>query len=225
MKPLDPPAFLPETVLGAYAQGFFPMADTLDPDTIIWFNPPRRAIMPIEGLHIPRKLRALALKSPFEIRVDTAFDAVIAACAAPTESRTSTWINDDIRQIFSTLHQIGYAHSVESWQDGKLVGGVYGLALGGAFCGESMFSRTSNASKIALIHLCARLSAAGFTLLDCQMLNDHTARFGAYEIAKTAYLPLLTAALQKPCDFLLTARNPSETALIEEFLKKNLTIS
>lgn len=225
MKPLDPPILLPETVLGAYAQGFFPMADTLDPDAITWFNPPHRAIMPIEGLRLPRKLRALALKMPFEIRINTAFDAVIAACAAPTEQRPSTWINDDIRHIFSTMHRIGFAHSIECWQSGMLVGGVYGMALGSAFCGESMFSRVSNASKIALIHLCARLSAAGFTLLDCQLLNDHTARFGAYEIPKAEYLRQLTAALQTPCDFNLSGSNPPESALLREFIKKNLTIS
>ena len=201
------------------------MADTLEPDSITWFNPPRRAVMPIEGMHIPRKLRRLALKNPFEVRIDTAFDAVIAACAAPAERRPSTWINDDIISIFSVLHRIGFAHSVECWRDGVLEGGVYGLALGGAFCAESMFSRASGASKIALLHLCARLSAAGFTLLDCQLLNDHTARFGAYEISRAAYLPLLNAALQNSCDFSLTGRNPPESALLAEFLKKNLTIS
>ena len=124
MKPLPPPALLPEIVLNAYAHGFFPMADSLDKTAMSWFNPPQRAVLPIRGVRIPRSLRQLIRKKPFEIKVDTAFDAVIEACAAPTDDRPDTWLNDDIIGIFKTLHRAGFAHSVECWQDGKLAGGL-----------------------------------------------------------------------------------------------------
>jgi leucyl/phenylalanyl-tRNA--protein transferase len=204
------------------------MADHEDADEIRWWNPQERAILPIRGLHVPKSLRRVVLKSPFEIRIDTAFPAVIAACAA---GHGPTWLNAAIKDTFIGLHRAGFAHSVECWESGTLVGGVYGLAIGGAFCGESMFSRQTNASKVALVHLAARLAAGGFTLLDAQILNDHTARFGAYEVPRTTYLEDLQQAIQTPADFLL-AQKPgiSERSLIhwflnEENLKKNLTIS
>lgn len=230
MNTTAPLILTPDLVLRAYAQGFFPMAGNDDPDEIHWFNPPHRAVLPIGAVKISRSLHRLLKKKPFEIKVDTAFDAVIDACAAATPNRPSTWINDEIRAMFKALHRAGFAHSVECWQGDSpgsesLVGGLYGLTLGSAFCGESMFSTVSGASKIALIHLCARLHRGGFTLLDCQLLNDYTAQFGAYEIAKDAYLDRLSLALTGPGDFALTGQNCTELSLIDDFLKNTLTIS
>lgn len=222
---MNSPALTPDLVLNAYAQGFFPMASNEDQDEIHWFNPPDRAVLPFAQVKISRSLHQLIKKKPFEIKVDTAFDQVIEACAAATADRPSTWINTEIMNIFKTLHRAGFAHSVECWQGDSLVGGLYGLTLGSAFCGESMFSRESGASKIALIHLCARLDSAGFTLLDCQILNDYTAQFGAYEIPKDTYLQQLSSAIKKPGNFALKGQETAESILIDDFLKKALTIS
>lgn len=220
------PPLTPDLLLRAYMQGYFPMAnDPEDPAQINWYNPPDRAILPIREIRIPRSLRQLIRKKPFEIKVDTAFDRVIEACAAATPGRPTTWLNDEIMILFKILHRAGFAHSVECWQGDSLVGGLYGLTLGAAFCGESMFSRVSNASKLALIHLCARLDAGGFTLLDCQLLNDYTAQFGAYEIPKENYLIRLNDALKQPGNFALRGQETTELALIDDFLKKALTIS
>ncbi len=225
MNTPTPPILTPDMVLKAYAQGYFPMASNEDPDEIHWFNPPHRAVLPIQAVKISRSLHQLLKKKPFEIKVDTAFDQVIEACATATPERPSTWINDEITNIFKTLHRAGFAHSVECWQGDSLVGGLYGLTLGSAFCGESMFSRVSGASKIALIHLCARLDSAGFTLLDCQLLNDYTAQFGAYEIPKATYLEQLSIAIQQPGNFPLKGLKGAESSIIDDFLKKALTIS
>lgn len=197
-------------VLEFYAAGYFPMAFCTDDTEIRWYNPEERAILPIAGLHVPRKLRRLVLRHPYEIRVDTAFAEVIAACG---ENRDSFWLNRTIRDLFIALHRAGYAHSVECWtRGGTLAGGVYGLALGGAFCAESMFSRESNASKVALVHLCARLAAGGFTLLDAQIYNEHTGQFGAYDIPREDYLRRLGRALRLPADFAVSA-SPEDLVL------------
>lgn len=214
------PSLTPEMVLNAYAQGFFPMSSSENPKETAWFNPPMRAILPLDALHISRKLRRFAARHPFEVTIDTAFQAVIDGCAAPTPSRPDTWINPEIKGIFQMMHEAGYAHSVEIWQDNQLVGGIYGLALNAAFCAESMFSRVSGASKIALLHLCARLSAGGFRLLDCQILNDHTARFGAYEITQDEYLTRLHQALQNPADF--RAAGTDERIIMTKYIKETL---
>lgn len=214
------PSLTPDMVLNAYAQGFFPMSSGENPQETAWFNPPMRAILPLDSLHISRKLRRFAARHPFSVTIDTAFQAVIEGCAEPTPQRPDTWINQEIKGIFQTMHNAGYAHSIEIWMDNQLVGGIYGLALNAAFCAESMFSRVSGASKIALLHLCARLSAGGFQLLDCQILNDHTARFGAYEITQAEYLTHLHRALEIPADF--SAAGASEDTIMTKYIKETL---
>lgn len=212
-----------------YAAGFFPMADHDDPDAILWHNPDQRAILPIRDLHVSKSLRRAVLKHPYGIRIDHDFPQVIRACAV---NREFSWLNPAIQEAFIDLHRTGYAHSVECWTaDGRLAGGIYGLALGSVFCGESMFSREPGASKIALVHLCARLSAGGFTLFDSQIYNDHTGQFGAHDISRAAYMERLQNALHTKADFHLSG-NPQISAenLVSQFLsaeniKKNLTIS
>ena len=198
------------------------MADTQNPALTGWVNPPVRAVLPFRRLQISRSLKRTALRFPFEIKVDHDFERVIRTCAEPTPTRPQTWINEEIIQLFLMLHRAGYAHSVECrTPDGEFAGGLYGVALGAAFCGESMVSRVSEASKVALLHLCARLDRAGFDLLDCQLLNPHTAQFGAHEIRAADYLAQLHQALEKPSDFCLSKDYPvDEKALLVDFLKK-----
>jgi leucyl/phenylalanyl-tRNA--protein transferase len=186
----------PQLVLHAYQVGAFPMAD---PDGDIgWYSPDPRCIFPLERFHVPRTVRQTVARGVFEVRVDTAFDQVIAACADRPEG---TWISDDIMAVYRTLHRRGYAHSVECWQSAELAGGLYGVALGGAFFGESMFTRISNASKVALVALVERLRARGFALLDTQWITPHLARFGAVEIPRREYVRRLRAALALACRF------------------------
>lgn len=185
----------PEILLNAYAAGYFPMAESRHESELYWFNPPRRGIIPLDGFHTPRKLARLVKQKPFEIRIDTAFDAVMRNCAQPRPNHPDSWINSRILILYGKLHRMGYAHSVECWQEKRLVGGVYGVSLGGAFFGESMFSKVPNASKVALVHLVARLRAAGYQLFDTQFVNDHLKQFGVIEIRKKDYLALLEKAL------------------------------
>ena len=186
----------PELVLRAYRAGVFPMAD---PDGEIgWYSPDPRCIFPLDRFHVPRTVRQAVQREVFEIRINTAFDALIAACADRPEG---TWISDKIMAVYRTLHRRGYAHSVESWQGAELAGGLYGVALGGGFFGESMFTRVSNASKVALAALAERLRARGFVLLDTQWSTPHLARFGAVEIPRREYLRRLRAALALSCRF------------------------
>lgn len=205
-----------DDVLRAYSYGLFPMAESAQDPEIHWYDPPMRCQLPLENLHVPRRLRETALKMPFEIRVDSDFAGVVAGCAEATPKRPGTWINEGIRDLFVRLYEAGHAHSVECWKDGLLVGGVYGLALGGAFSGESMFSRKPNASKIALIHLCARLRRGGFTILDAQFTNPHLLQFGAYEIPRSEYLSRLHRALAKKVNFQLAG--VPEESLLREYL-------
>lgn len=209
-----------DDVLRAYAMGLFPMAESRDDDAFWWFDPPRRGQLDIAGLHIPARLRKSVLKAPYDIRIDTAFTAVIDACAQARPAQAETWINKPIRDIFIALHKAGFAHSVEAWRGDALVGGLYGLALGGAFCGESMFSRSTDASKICLVHLCARLWKAGFCVLDTQYVNDHLKQFGCYEIDAAAYRQRLQDARARPADFRLAALgNISEAFLVRDYLE------
>ncbi len=204
-----------DAILDAYCNGYFAMGGS-GHEGLQWYSPDIRAIMPIRGLRVSRKLRRLALGHPYDIHIDTAFDRVIAGCS---EGRSDQWITQDIQILFNALHKAGYAHSVECWRGNDLVGGVYGLALGSAFCAESMFSRESNASKIALAHLCARLDRGGFTLMDCQILNDHTQRLGAIEIPRGVYLDRLRAAIRIPADFLLQKGGfADEKSLLQDYL-------
>ena len=186
------PSLDPETVLGAYCVGDLPMAD---PQTgaIEWYSPDPRAIIPLETFNVPRSVRRTLRRGLYELRVDTAFDAVIRACAA----RQETWISGEIVDLYRMLHAGGFAHSVEAWQGGDLAGGLYGVAIRGAFFGESMFSRKPDASKVSLVRLVDLLRASGFVLLDTQFLNEHLKQFGACEISRERYLELLASALQK----------------------------
>ena len=192
-------------ILRAYAAGIFPMAETRDDDEIHWIDPRWRGVMPLDdGFHVPKSLRKAIRKQPYRLTCDTAFEAVIAGCAEIGDhaDRWETWINDVIEDAFVDLHHRGYAHSVEAWDaDGHLVGGLYGLALGGAFFGESMFSRATNASKIALCHLVAVLRRNGFVLLDTQFVNDHLVQFGIEEIPKAEYHRRLAVALEIDAEF------------------------
>ncbi|HYD32032.1 MAG TPA: leucyl/phenylalanyl-tRNA--protein transferase [Azospirillaceae bacterium] len=191
----------PQLLLRAYAAGIFPMAESADADDLYWFDPEMRGILPLETFHIPRRLRRTVRQGAFEVRVDHAFPQVIELCAAPVPERPKTWINPEIVRLYDGLHHAGYAHSVECWRDGRLVGGLYGVALGGAFFGESMFSREVDASKVALVHLVARLKAGGFALLDAQFVTKHLSQFGAVEIPRLDYRRRLADALVRPADF------------------------
>jgi len=181
----------PSDVLYAYRHGVFPMAEGRTDDEMFWVRPDPRGILPLEDFHVPTNLQKVVQSDTFEVRSDTAFSEVVSACA----DRSSTWLSEDIQSLFETLHTWGRAHSVEAYHEGVLAGGLYGLALGGAFFGESMFYRVSNASKVALVHLVEQLNAGGFVLLDIQWATDHLRQFGAREISRTAYERRLQQAL------------------------------
>ncbi|MCB8983572.1 MAG: leucyl/phenylalanyl-tRNA--protein transferase [Ardenticatenaceae bacterium] len=184
----------PELLLSAYSQGWFPMAH--EDGEIYWHEPEPRAILPLDAFHVSRSLMRTIKKGLFSVRRDTAFTAVIHACAASKPGRESTWISDEIIDAYTLLHRLGYAHSVETWRDGRLVGGLYGVALQGLFAGESMFSDETDASKVALVHLVNHLRARHFQLLDVQYMTAHLRRFGAVEIPAESYRQRLEAALK-----------------------------
>ncbi|MCC6597533.1 MAG: leucyl/phenylalanyl-tRNA--protein transferase [Alphaproteobacteria bacterium] len=216
------PELTPELILEAYRQGLFPMAYSADSKQVHWVRPEMRGQLSIPNLHIPGKLGKTLLAGkirgfPYEVRINTAFAEVITACARLSEKRAETWINQGIIESYCALHALGRAHSVECWREGKLIGGLYGLALGGAFFGESMFSRESNASKIALVHLAARLWQGGFTVLDTQFVNPHLLQFGVYEVPDKEYMKQLKMALSQQADFLLAG--VEERSLIRAYLK------
>ncbi len=200
----------------AYRQGLFPMAYNSGSPYIHWICPEMRGQLSITDIHIPRRLLETVKKAPFEIRINADFEAVLRGCAEPTPKRPETWINASIFKVFCDLHERGHAHSVECWEDDKLVGGIYGLAIGGAFFGESMFSRMRDASKIALLHMVARLWKGGFTLLDTQFVNEHLKQFGAYELPHDDYKKYLEAAVKAEGDFLLP--NLSQEKIMEDYL-------
>jgi len=185
----------PALLLRAYAAGIFPMAESADDPELFWVDPERRGILPLDLFHLPRRLARTLRAGHFEVACDIDFAGVVERCAEPTPDRPKTWINDEIAALYSALHRQGFAHSVESRRGGALVGGLYGVALGGAFFGESMFSRATDASNVALAHLVARLKIGGFELLDTQFLTTHLARFGAVEITRAAYRRRLDRAL------------------------------
>lgn len=186
----------PELVLHAYRVGVFPMAD--EDGEICWFSPDPRCIFEFDRFRVSRSLRQVLRRGTFEVRVDTAFDEIIRACAERTEG---TWISDEITAVYTELHRRGHAHSLESWQDDKLAGGLYGVTIGGAFFGESMFHRVTDASKVALVALVDRLKDRGFSLLDVQWSTPHLERFGAVEIPQKEYLSRLEQALALSCRF------------------------
>lgn len=185
----------PELMLRAYQAGLFPMAETRNGDKLYWLDPEKRGVLPLDGFHLSRRLRRTVLGGGFRVTSNAAFGAVIAGCAEQAPGRDDTWINPEIERLFMALHRMGHAHSIEAWQDDSLVGGLYGVALGGAFFGESMFSRATDASKVALVHLVARLRLGGFRLLDTQFVTGHLAQFGAVEIARDIYKSLLAVAV------------------------------
>jgi leucyl/phenylalanyl-tRNA--protein transferase len=191
----------PDLMLRAYRAGLFPMAETRRGDRLYWLDPELRGVLPLDRFHLPRRLRRTVVSGGFTVTTNRDFQGVIAACAAPAEGREDTWINPEIERLFGALHRMGHAHSVEAWMpaDGgpRLVGGLYGVALGGAFFGESMFSRARDASKVALVHLVARLRLFGFTLLDAQFQTTHLAQFGCHEVPRQAYKRLLSEAVEE----------------------------
>jgi leucyl/phenylalanyl-tRNA--protein transferase len=201
-------AFAPETLIKAYALGVFPMADAHDSDDIRFYDPEVRALIPLDdsvgnGMHIPRRLLRTMRKQAFRVSIDEDFPAVIKGCAELADDRTDTWINKDIQALYIALHKMGFAHSIEVWDDNRLVGGLYGVALRAAFFGESMFSRTTDASKIALVHLMARLKTGGFHILDAQFTNPHLVQFGSTEISRDAFQEKLAQAMVASADLQL----------------------
>ena len=203
-----------ELMLRAYRHGLFPMAETRRGDRLYWLDPEQRGVLPLEDFHLPRRLLRTVLSDRFAVTADHDFAATIAGCAAAVPGREDTWINPQIEALFSELHGMGLAHSVECRLAGELVGGLYGVALGGVFFGESMFSRVRDASKVALVHLVARLRLGGFRLLDTQFVTAHLAQFGAVEIPRTAYKARLAAALEVPARWL----SAPEAACLERVL-------
>ena len=191
----------PETLLRAYAVGLFPMAEHRDDPTLYWIDPEKRGVLPLDDFHIPRRLRRTVRGNAFEVRCNTAFTDVICACAAPRKGRDESWINEEIISLYTTLNEMGRAHSVEAWRDGELVGGLYGVALGAAFFGESMFSTVRDASKIALVNLVARLRLGGFQMLDTQFVTKHLAQFGVVEMPRSGFRQILAAALDGSASF------------------------
>jgi leucyl/phenylalanyl-tRNA---protein transferase len=191
----------PQVLLKAYAAGVFPMAENAEDNTLYWVEPEFRGVLPLDGFHVPHSLRKTVRQRIFTIRTDAAFSEVIAGCAERTPARSSTWINRRITALYTQLHKMGFCHSVEAWQEDRLCGGLYGVRIGAAFFGESMFSRKTDASKVALVHLVARLNKGGFRLLDAQFINDHLKRFGAVEVTRRKYQQMLETALSAEADF------------------------
>lgn len=191
----------PQTLLRAYAAGIFPMAESAEDSALYWVEPEVRGVLPLDQLHVSHSLRKIIRRATYEIRIDTAFGEVIDGCATKALGRTNTWINGRIRSLYSQLHRLGCCHSVETWQNGVLVGGLYGVRLGGAFFGELMFSRRRDASKVALVHLVARLNAGGFRLLDTQFTTPHLRNLGAIDVPRQDYHRLLETAIEVEADF------------------------
>jgi leucyl/phenylalanyl-tRNA---protein transferase len=191
----------PDILLKAYAAGIFPMAEDADDPSLFWVEPQERGIIPLDGFHLARRLARTLRADAFEVRVDRDFDAVIAGCAEPGTDRDKTWINGRIRRLYGELFDLGHCHTVEVYRDGRLVGGLYGVTLGAAFFGESMFHRERDASKVALAHLVARLRRGGFRLLDTQFVTEHLVQFGAIEVPRRIYKRLLREAIDSPADW------------------------
>ncbi|MEP0940562.1 MAG: leucyl/phenylalanyl-tRNA--protein transferase [Rhizobiaceae bacterium] len=191
----------PQVLLKAYSCGIFPMAEGADDPGMFWVEPDMRGTIPLDDFHVPRRLARTYRQQPYDIRIDSAFGDVLRLCAEHTPNRQETWINGRIAKLYNELHQMGHCHSVECWQDETLVGGLYGVSLGGAFFGESMFSRARDASKIALVHLVERMNAGSYVLLDTQFNTEHLQQFGTIEIPKREYAFLLDDALSVEADF------------------------
>jgi len=191
----------PDLLLQAYRIGVFPMGERRDDPKLYWLDPRRRAVLPLDGFHLSKRLARTVRSGVFEVSADTAFLEVMRACAEPRPGHPESWINEPILALYSELHRRGHAHSVECRRDGKLVGGLYGVSVGAAFFGESMFSRARDASKVALVHLVARLIAGGFRLLDCQFMTEHLRSFGAIEVPREAFKVTLAEAVEATAAF------------------------
>tara|TARA_B100000676_G_C17912069_1_gene750551 strand:- start:157 stop:816 length:660 start_codon:yes stop_codon:yes gene_type:complete len=205
----------PDMLLRAYAIGVFPMAEDRDDPELFWVDPRMRGIIPLDDFHVPRRLKRTVRSGRFHVTFDHSFEEVIEGCAESTEIRPRTWINDRIVTLYTSLFHMRNAHSVECWRDGELVGGLYGVSLGGAFFGESMFSRERDASKVALVHLVARLRSSGFRLLDAQFTTDHLSQFGACEIPRKEYRIKLAEALNIDAHFDPDATTEDTSALLQ----------
>ncbi|WP_457090093.1 leucyl/phenylalanyl-tRNA--protein transferase [Microvirga sp. P5_D2] len=206
LSPDDTITITPEILLKAYAAGIFPMAEDADDPSLFWVEPRERGIIPLDGFHLPKRLARTIRSDEFTIHVDRDFDAVIAGCAAPGTDREKTWINRRIRDLYGQLFDKGFCHTVEVYREDQLVGGLYGVRLRGAFFGESMFHRERDASKIALVHLVARLKRGGFTLLDTQFVTSHLSQFGAVEVPRREYKQMLRNALDREGDWCVWPR-------------------
>lgn len=191
------------------------MAESADDPQLYWIEPQARGVLPLDRVIVPKRLQRTIRQQPYDIRIDTDFDGVIAGCAAPKPGRRTTWINDRIRKLYFELHQLGYCHTVEAWYGDRLVGGLYGVALGGAFFGESMFSEMRDASKITLIYLCARLIQGGFVMLDTQFVTDHLRQFGTIEVERTRFHRQLERALKAEGDFFRLELDPTPERVLE----------
>jgi len=194
-------AFTLEDLIACYRRGVFPMADSREDEGVFLIDPQRRGVLPLDRFRLPARLARTVRSDRYEVRIDTAFAQVVDLCAQSAPGREDTWINPVIEDLYGQLHRRGQAHSIECWQDGALVGGLYGVSLGGAFFGESMFSRARDASKVALVHLVARLIVGGYRLLDCQFVTDHLKQFGVVEIPRAEYHRRLAVALEAQADF------------------------
>lgn len=211
----------PELLLRAYTVGVFPMAESRNATTISWIDPRNRGILPLDDLHISKSLKKTVRKGPFEVSCNRDFATVVRECGRRTPERGETWINPQIEQAVNELHRMGYAHSVETRLEGELVGGLYGVALGGVFFGESMFSRVTDASKVALVDLCARLRIGRFKLLDTQFVTEHLKKFGAVEIPAREFLKKLEAALSVHCLFPADIDSETLTGELERMFQRS----
>ncbi|WP_375548893.1 leucyl/phenylalanyl-tRNA--protein transferase [Oceanicaulis alexandrii] len=190
-----------QELLACYARGVFPMAESRSDSRVYLLEPDERGVIPLDGFHIPKSLRKTVRRDAFALTVNRCFETVVRSCAAPAPGREDSWINDQILTLYLDMHAAGHAHSIEAWKDGKLAGGLYGVSLGGAFFGESMFSRETDASKVALVSLVARLNAGGYALLDTQFNTEHLKRFGAQTISQHLYRERLDQAVELNADF------------------------
>lgn len=204
-----------EELLACYARGVFPMAESRTDPRIFLLEPDERGVIPLDGFHISKSLRKTVRSNVLTITVNRCFETVVRACADPAPGREETWINDQILSLYLDMHEAGHAHSVECWKDGTLAGGLYGVSLGAAFFGESMFSRQTDASKVALVHLVARLREGGYTLLDTQFNTEHLKRFGAETIAQETYLERLERAIMVPAEFSRMAESLNGAQLLQ----------
>ncbi len=209
----------PELLLAAYAEGIFPMAEDSNDPTLYWVDPDLRGILPLNSFHVPRRLAKTIRQGVFEIKIDHNFQGTMRACAESNKIRPSTWISERIIDLYTNLHELGYAHSIECWREGELAGGLYGVSLGGVFFGESMFSRIADASKVALVYLVARLINGGYMLLDTQFVTDHLIQFGAIEIARSEYKALLEEAVYSDAASSAAFMSMSKDALPSEILQ------